>query len=50
MGGQPDPTQSAFLTSLQAAHDITEVQRVEAAKLRDQLAAANAKAMEEMIK
>ena len=50
MGDQPDPTQSAFITSLQAVHDITEAQRVEAAKLHDQLAAANAKTMEETIK
>ena len=50
MGDQPDPTQPAFLASLQAAHDIAKAQRVEAAKLRGQLAAANAKTMEEMIK
>ena len=34
MGDQPDPTQSAFLASLQAAHDAAEAQRVEAAKFR----------------
>ena len=50
MGDQPDPTQSAFLASLQAAHDSAEAQRVEAAKLRDRLAAADAKIMEETIK
>ena len=45
MGDQPDPTQSAFLASLQAVHDIAEAQRlgVEAAKLCSQLAAANVK-------
>ena len=41
---------SAFTTSLQAAHDVAEAQRVEAAKLREELAAANAKIMEETIK
>ena len=41
--------QSAFLASLQSAHDAAEAHRVEAAKLRDQLAAANAKAMQETI-
>ena len=50
MGDQPDPTQSAFLASLQAAHEAAEAQRVEAAKLREELAAANAKTMEETIK
>ena len=50
MGDQPDPTQTAFLASLQVAHDAAEAQRVEAAKLRDQLAVANAKTMEETIK
>ena len=52
MGDQPDSTQSAFLASLQAAHDIAEAQRVKAAaaKLHNQLAAANAKTMEETIK
>ena len=48
---------TAFHTSLQAAHDAAEKQRVENDKqrvknnkLRDQVAAANAKAMEETIK
>ena len=41
---------SAFHASLQAAHDAAEAQRVEAAKLREELAAANSKTMEEMIK
>ena len=35
---------------LQAAHGAAEAQRVENDKLRDQIAAANAKAMEETIK
>ena len=41
---------SAFTASLQVAHDAAEAQRVEAAKLRDELATANAKIIEETIK
>ena len=41
---------SAFHASMQAAHDAAEAQRVEAAKLREELAAEKTKTMEEMIK
>ena len=41
---------NAFHASLRAAHDSAEAQRVELAKVRDELAAANQKAMEETIK
>ena len=41
---------SAFTASLQAAHDAAEAQRVEAAKLCEELAAANSKIMEETVK
>ena len=41
---------SAFHASLQAAHDAAEAQRVELAKVRGELAAANQKTMEETIK
>ena len=40
---------TAFTASLQVAHDAAEAQRVEAAKLREELATANAKVMEETI-
>ena len=41
---------NAFHASLQAAHDAAEAGRVREAKLRDELAAANQKTMEAMIK
>ena len=41
---------SAFHTLLQAAHNAAEAQRVELAKVRGQLAAANQKTMEETIR
>ena len=50
---KPNPLKcliSAFTASLQAAHDAAEAQRVEAAKLREELAAANSKIMEETVK
>ena len=41
---------TAFTASLQVAHDAAEAQRVDNAKLREELAAEKTKTMEEMIK